>query len=79
MKFHYNLFYDKDKDEFYANVESIDDSIVYEIDDTKEMVMLIDAGYMDHIDDLVGLKSYLLHEGTLAANDELLMGGFYQS
>lgn len=77
MLYYYNCCYDKGRDEFYANVESVKDEVVFEIDDTKEMMNLIQDGIMDHVDDLAGLKAYLVHEGTINPTDVLKIGGFF--
>lgn len=48
-----------ERGEFYADVRDIDSKSVFELRSTEEGLWTVDAGYMRHNKDIIGLQSYL--------------------
>lgn len=75
MQFFYYLSYDEKKDEFFGMVDdgSYDDKTepIFTIDDTEEMVALIETGVMKHVDDVDGLFRFLVRQEILTDDDDL--------
>lgn len=75
MQFFYYLSYDEKKDQFFGMVDdgSYDDKTepIFTIDDTEEMVALIETGVMKHVDDVDGLFRFLVRQEILTDDDDL--------
>lgn len=68
-----SISYDEKTDEFFAYV---DDGVksgvnLYQIDNTDEIVDLIQTGVMKHIDDVDGLKAFLIAQEFMAEQDTI--------
>lgn len=76
MLFTYHIDHDE-RGEFRADVRNADDKTVHEIHDDEETgeIWELEAGYMRHTRDLVGLKSYLVELGIMQPNDTLAGSG----
>ena len=77
MDYIYTISYDEKEDEFYAWVfkknSPFPNEPLYTIESTEEMVYYISQGYMKHIDDVEGLKDWLVTEKIINATDNLLL------
>ncbi len=75
MTFYYHVSYDENKDEFFAMVDDGYKTTgpIFTIDDTDEMVSLIETKVMEHIDDVDGLKDFLLRQGIVHEEDIILL------
>lgn len=76
MTYFYTISYDKRKDDFYGIVDIIVNHqyrSMYTIDTTAEMCDLIKTGVMKHIDDVIGLKSFLEAQEILGKEDSLTL------
>lgn len=77
MTYIYTISYDDIEDEFYAwvfesSVNTITDPL-FTIESTEEIAFFIKDGIMKHIDDVDGLKKYLIELHLLKNTDELLL------
>jgi hypothetical protein len=76
MNFFYTISYDEKKDDFYGVVDLTANNkyvTMFTIDSTDEMCDLIRTGVMKHIDDVVGLKSFLESQDILGKDDSLTL------
>lgn len=70
-----HLSYDEIQDEFFAYVDdseqmgSIGSTSIYQIDDTKEICGYIETGVMNHIDDVNGLRDFLIAQEFIDKHD----------
>lgn len=72
MDYFYYIDYDPRQDSFWGAVvgpESYD--AVYEIEDTDQMIDILECEEMDHIDDIKGLERMLKFEGVLDKGDKI--------
>jgi hypothetical protein len=75
MNYIYRMMYEAETDEFCAIIDNGSQfgEIIYEIEDTHEMIWYIRSGKMSHIDDVDGLENYLKGKGILQVDDSLLL------
>lgn len=75
MTFYYYVSYDKKNDDFCGFVDSgsTNETPIFTIDSTEEMIDYIKTGVMNHIDDVDGLEKFLLLQGFLNDGDTLLL------
>ena len=76
LNFFYTISYDEKKDDFYGVVDVIQNGkyiTMYTIESTAEMCDYIKTGVMNHIDDVVGLKSFLEGQEILGKDDSLTL------
>jgi len=76
LAFFYTISYDERKDDFYGVVDVIQNGkyiTMFTIDSTPEMCDYIKTGVMKHIDDVVGLKSFLEAQEILSKEDSLTL------
>lgn len=76
LNFFYTISYDERKDDFYAVVDVVEKGkyiTMFTIDSTPEMCDFIKTGVMTHIDDVVGLKSFLEAQEILGKDDSLTL------
>lgn len=69
-----NLSYDHAKDEFFAYVDDgapRAPNVIYQIDDTQEMIEYIQTGRMKHIDDVESLTKFLIEQGFIEKGDAI--------
>lgn len=74
--FFYTISYDEKNDDFYGVVDIINGNkylVMFTIDNTAEMSDYIRTGVMKHIDDVVGLKSFLEAQDILGKDDSLTL------
>lgn len=66
-----NLSYDEDKDEYFAYVDdgTLKGIVVYQIDDTNELIEYIKTGRMKHLDDVEGLTKFLIEQNFIDRED----------
>lgn len=66
-----NISYDETKDEFFAYVDdgTRAGKVVFQIDDTDEIVDYIKTGVMKHIDDVDGLTKFLVKQEFIGPGD----------
>lgn len=69
------MSYDKKNDEFFAFVDDGTDkgNIVFQIDDTEEMLDYLATYRMKHIDDMKGLCDFLQEQRILKEDDNLVL------
>lgn len=75
MTFYYHVSYDENTDEFFAMVDDgyKTSGPIFTIDDTDEMVSLIETKVMEHIDDVDGLKDFLVKQDILKPEDDIML------
>ncbi len=76
MNFFYTISYDDKYDDFWAVVDTIQNGkylTMFTIDSTDEMRDYIKTGVMKHIDDVIGLKSFLEAQEILGKDDSLTL------
>jgi hypothetical protein len=74
MVYYYSITYDENKNEFFGMVHDKNrEDIPFTIDNTKQMVSYLLAGYMLHIDDSEGLEETLKQWGVIQAEDTILL------
>lgn len=73
MEYYYFLSYDEERDDFWAMVAKNSDNSdpVFEILSTADLLELLNAGVMQHLDDISGLEAYLKVEELIQANDKI--------
>jgi hypothetical protein len=71
LMYNYHFIYDEKDDSFYGSVTGIGGLIVYEIMDTEQLIKIIKTGEMEHIDDVEGLASMLIHDHILPPNSKI--------
>lgn len=76
MNYLYTISYDETLDDFYGIVDlTVNGKYypVFTIDTTKEMCDYLKTDVMRHIDDVVGLKSFLEAQNILKKDDTLTL------
>lgn len=76
MQYFYTISYDEKKDDFYGVVDIVKNGkyiTMFTIDSTAEICDYIKTGVMKHIDDVVGLKSFLEAQEILGKDDSLTL------
>lgn len=76
MTYFYTISYDDKNDDFYGVVDIVQNGkyiTMFTIDDTGEMRDLIKTGVMKHIDDVIGLKSFLEAQEIIGKDDSLTL------
>jgi hypothetical protein len=76
VTYYLTLSYDEKQDEFFSFVDQNDpndETFVFSIDSTEEMLDLINTGVMDHVDDVDGLLKHLQNQAILGADDVILV------
>jgi len=63
------ITYDVLNDEFYGIVQSEKDGSVFKIENTDHMLELLEDRHMDHVDDIEGLRYYLVESGVIGVWD----------
>jgi len=74
MTYLYTISYDEKKDDFYGIVDCQTEGgyfSLFTIDDTKEMIELIKTNVMKHIDDIEGLRTFLIAQEFLNEEDTI--------
>lgn len=74
----YKLSYNSKNKSFLGYVISPGGFVVFEVENAVDMMEIIDAGYMNHIDDVQGLEDMLKQEGTINNFDTVVFGGAYE-